>query len=367
MPSLLLLLGVAASSAAAPLGPTVSLRGGVSMPTVGSGSSGGCHPDPDGTEKKCSNYKAAMSWFGNGGRAVHDALSYCNQAGLGAAVNDCGLPRRELFVMSMVPTYLMGYNLTVASISASLEQMNQTALDLVMVHHRAPTAAFPRTVSPMKFFPNTPVNSHGKASWGAPPCAVADPTWVRCQDETWDALLAMKKQGLVRAIGVSNWEIPTIQRMIDRSVELPAVNQIEAHIGWHPDRLIQFCQQHGIVVQAATPLGRGGKPGFNMNGTVIMGADATVTALATKYKKSPAQISLRFLIELGVAVIPSTANPAYQKENLDIFDFKLEAAEVASLGRIDTQCRSCDNCYKCWGDPAALMCTFPNGTMLHCP
>ena len=336
------------------------------MPTVGLGSSGGCHPDHDGTEASCSNYKAAMSWFHNGGRAVHDALSYCNQAGLGAAVNNCGLPRSELFVMSMVPTYLMGYNLTIASVHASLEQMNQTSLDLVMVHHRAPTAAFPRKVSPMKAFPNTPIVD-GKASWGKPPCAIQDPSWVTCQDETWDALLKMKKQGLIRAIGVSNWEISTIQRMIDRGVELPAVNQIEAHIGWHNDLLISFCAAHGIVVQAATPLARGGKPGFNSNGTVIMGADPIITALATKYKKSPAQISLRFLIERGIAIIPSTTNPQYQKENLDIFDFKLNQTEVAALGQINTPCRTCDNCYKCWGDPAALMCTFPNGTMIHCP
>ena len=222
---------------AAPLGPTVELRGGVMMPcahplpcwlrttpcsnrcswarTLGLGSSGGCHPDPDGTEKKCSNYQAVMSAISVGYRGFHDALSYGNQAGLGAAVSDSGLPRSELFVMSMVPTYLMGYNTTLESVQASLAQMKLTYLDLVMVHHRAPVANFPRLVRPMKAFPSTPVQD-GHAAWGAPACAIADPTWVTCQDETWDALLALKKQGLVRAVGVSNWEIPTIQRMIDR-------------------------------------------------------------------------------------------------------------------------------------------------------
>ena len=150
----------------------------------------------------------------------------------------------------------------------------------------------------MKAFPHTPV-VNGRASWGAPPCAAQDPSWVLCQTQTWDALIALKKQGLLRSIGVSNWEIPTIQRMVDRGVELPAVNQIESHIGWHNDELISFCHRHGIVVQAATPLARGGKPGFNSNGTVIPGADPTITAIAKKYNKSPAQVSLRFLVEIG--------------------------------------------------------------------
>ncbi len=194
--------------------------------TVGLGNGGGCHPDPDGTERNCSSYKTTMQAISVGYRAFHDALSYCNQAGLGAAVKDSSVKRSELFLMSMVPTYLMGYNETMASVQASLDQMQLTELDLVMIHHRAPVNAFPRLVSPMKAFPNTPI-VNGKASWGAPACAIADPSWISCQDETWDALINLKKQGKLRAIGVSNWEIATIQRMIDRGVELPAVNQIE--------------------------------------------------------------------------------------------------------------------------------------------
>lgn len=258
----------------------------------------------------------------------------------------------------------MGFNETVAAVEASLAQMQLTYLDLVMIHHRAPVNAFPRVVADMKAFPaagTRPSVVGARASWAAPPCAEADPTWVRCQDETWDALVALKKQGKVKSIGVSNWEVPTIQRMIDRGVELPAVNQIEAHIGWRNDPLIAFCQHHGIVVQAATPLAR------SMNATVRVGGDPTVTALAAKYNKSPAQISLRFLLERGVAAIPSAHSAAYLKENLDVFDFALTADEVGALGRITTPCRSCDNCYKCWGDPAAVMCTLKNGTMLHCP
>jgi diketogulonate reductase-like aldo/keto reductase len=128
-----------------PLGPNVTLRGGVVMPTISMGSGGSCHPDPDGTEKGCKNYQTTLQWFKLGGRGVHDALSYQNQAGLGAAIADSNLSRKELFVMSMVPTYLMGYNETIAAVHASLEQMKLNVLDLVMVHHRAPVRNGQRT------------------------------------------------------------------------------------------------------------------------------------------------------------------------------------------------------------------------------
>jgi diketogulonate reductase-like aldo/keto reductase len=81
---------------------------GVTMPSVGLGSSGGCHPDPDGTEHQCKGYNVSLQAMQLGYRAFHDALSYGNQAGLGAAVKASGIPRSELFLMSMVPKYLMG-------------------------------------------------------------------------------------------------------------------------------------------------------------------------------------------------------------------------------------------------------------------
>lgn len=129
--------------------------------------------------------------------------------------------------------------------------------------------------------------------WGPPQCSVNDPTYVTCQDESWAALTLLKSQGKIRAIGVSNWRIPNLQRMVDKGMELPAVNQVEAHIGYVEDDLNAFCHAHGIVLQAASPLGR------NMPALVTMGADATTTALAVKYNKSVAQISLRYLLDKG--------------------------------------------------------------------
>lgn len=363
--------GAKASCAFTALGPNVTLRGGVVMPTVSLGSGGKCHPDPDGTEQQCSSYNNTMMALANGYRGFHTALSYGNQAGLGAAVKDSGLPRESLFLMSMVPFHLLGYRETKAAVQASLEQMQLEYLDLVMVHHRAVSASvWPRSVASMRAFPDdwaspgSPVNNRtsGKASWSAPECVSRDATWLTCQDETWKALTELKSEGKVRAIGVSNWMVSNLQRMKDLGQELPSVNQVEQHIGWWDDEMLQWCQSNGVVVQAATPTGRA------MMSLVKPGADPLITSIATKYGKTPAQISMRFLVDKGVASIPNSESSEHQRDNLDVFGFCLESAEVKALGSLALQCRDCDNCFKCWGDPADLMCTNSStGVMFHCP
>lgn len=353
------------------LGPTVRLRGGVDMPTVSLGSGGSCHPDPDGSEDQCGNYKNTLLAIGNGYRGFHTALDYCNQAGLGAAVKASGLPRESLFLMSMVPTYLMGYNETLASVEASLQQMQLDYLDLVMVHHRAGGAhEYPLRIASMKAFPDdwaragSPLNNatSGQATWQLPACALRDAGWQACQDETWRALVELKASGKIRAIGVSNWMVANLERMARLGQELPAVNQVEAHIGWWDAELLDWCRAHGVALQAATPTGR------SMPALVVPGADPTISALARKYEKLPSQISLRFLVEKGIASIPNSESSEHQQQNLDIFDFALSPAEVLELGTLAIPCRSCNQCFKCWGDPAQMMClNSTTGAMFHCP
>eukprot|EP01062_Namystynia_karyoxenos_P059928 TRINITY_DN51352_c0_g1_i1.p1 TRINITY_DN51352_c0_g1~~TRINITY_DN51352_c0_g1_i1.p1 ORF type:complete len:371 (+),score=114.84 TRINITY_DN51352_c0_g1_i1:77-1189(+) len=367
--ALRLLLALAAGGAAgAGLGPTVRLRGGVEMPTVGLGNGGGCHPDPDGTERlSCPSYNVTLSAIGVGYRAFHDALSYCNQAGLGAAVRDAvqlgKLRRSEAFLMSMVPKFLMGYNQTKGAVAASMRQMGVDYLDLVMLHHRAADIAdWPRKVCVMRDYPDVPV-SEGHALWGPPPCALADPTWQTCQDESWRALLELRDAGTIRAVGVSNWRTENLRRMQRLGQELPAVNQVEAHIGWHDDELIDWAAANGVVIQAATPLGRG------MPALVSPGGDPAVSAAAGRLNVTPAQVSLRWLLDRGVAVIAAASSEQYQRENLAVHGFRLNAAEVAQLGLLTPRCRGdpADGLAKCWADPAAMICRWSNGSTFHCP
>lgn len=263
---------------AAPLGPTVTLRGGVTMPSVGSGSMGGCGPDSMGTEdgSPCAQYNATLLYLQHGGRALHDALSYGNQWGTGAAVKDAAkllnIKREEVFMMSMVPREMMGYNLTKRAVAASLEQLQVDYIDLVMFHHRAADiSAEPLSMKPMKAFPD-----HPDGKWGPPPCSIADPTWQLCQDDGWRALIELKKVGKIKAIGVSNWMLSNLKRMKSLGLELPAVNQVEAHIGWHEDDLNEWCMENDVVLQAATPFARG------LPDLVKPGANSVVTDIATK-------------------------------------------------------------------------------------
>ena len=350
-----------------PLGRTVRLRGGVEMPTIGLGSSGACGPDSFGTVdgSPCQEYNATRLWFANGGRAVHTALSYCNQYGVGAAFRDSGLRRESVFLMSMVPKFLMGYNETRSRVEASLQQMGLARLDLVMLHHRAADISdWPREVCPMAAFPHQPT-AHSSANktvalWGAPPCAVTDPTWRLCQDDSWRALLDLRREGKISAAGVSNWPLASLRRMGDLGLELPAVNQIEAHVGYHEDDLIEYCHANGIVVQAASPLAR--------FAPAIVG-DPAVTAAATAHSKSAAQVLLRYLLERGVAPIPAAHSSAYQRENLAALDFRLSADEVAALGAVVAGCRgkAADGLAKCWADPSTMICRHRNGSTFHCP
>merc|ERR1711871_369182 len=121
--------------------------------------------------------------------------------------------------------------------------------------------------------------------------------------------------------------------MKDLKQELPSVNQIEQHVGWYDDHMIQFCAENDIVLQAASPLSR------SLRALIVPGANDAVTNIAKKYSKSPAQVALRWLLDKGVAAIPSTTSPNYQRENLDVFDFSLTEAEVAMLGSLRLPCR----------------------------
>lgn len=265
----LLISALVTSCVSVPLPKVTTIRGKpgaprVAMPSVALGNAGGCHPDPNGneaTDPTCPAYNVVLSAIDVGYRSFHDALSYSNQAGLGAALKEAmtgarQVPRADLFAMSMVPKYLMGYNLTKRAVHASLQQLELAYIDLVMVHHRAADVTdWPRTVSTMHAFPadfvypRNPVVNGSKSQWFTPPCALADGTWTQCQDETWRALIEMRDAGLIRAIGVSNWQVSNLARMKAMGYELPAVNQIEVR-----KRKERGRERRGVGIAARCPL-----------------------------------------------------------------------------------------------------------------
>jgi len=144
--------------------------------------------------------------------------------------------------------------------------------------------------------------------------------------ELWDQLIQARMDGLTRDIGVSNYSIEQILELIDTTGEVPAVNQIEWSPFGHSEEMLAFCKQEGIIIQAYSPLTRTERLD-----------DATITDLAAMYGKTPAQIMLRWCLQLGAIPLPKANNIEHLKENLDIFDFELSADDMATLNGLNEE------------------------------
>ena len=152
--------------------------------------------------------------------------------------------------------------------------------------------------------------------------------------EAWKAMIIAQKMGLIRSIGVSNFEPDHLDHLINETGVTPAVNQIEVHPYWVQERMLQANKDRKIITEAWSPLGRGSQ---SMKEKVI-------TDLAEKYQKSPAQIILRWHQLRGIVPIPKSSSLNHQRQNLDIFDFQLTNNEIKDInslsqvnGRIDNQ------------------------------
>jgi diketogulonate reductase-like aldo/keto reductase len=142
--------------------------------------------------------------------------------------------------------------------------------------------------------------------------------------ETWRALERLRAEGRVRAIGVSNFHLPHLRRLIDETGIVPSVNQVELHPYLPQAELRAFHAERGIVTEAWSPLAQG-----------ALLSEEIITALASKYAKSPAQIVLRWHLQLGTVAIPKSVTPSRISENLDVFDFELADDDVAAIGELD--------------------------------
>jgi 2,5-diketo-D-gluconate reductase A len=233
---------------------------------------------------------AVISALEVGYRLLDTAVNYRNEREVGEAVRATGVPRAEVFVTSKLPGRHHGYDAAIRSTEASLESLGLDYLDLHLIH-----------------WPNPRVGQYAEA---------------------WKALVHLKEQGLVRSIGVSNFTEAHLRRVIDETGVTPAVNQVELH-PYFPQvdqRLIH--ERLGIRTESWSPLGKHMAP-FE---------EEAVTGPAAAYGVTPAQVILRWQVQLGSIPIPKAASPARQRENFDIFGFQLtddEVAAITALGRAD--------------------------------
>jgi len=220
-----------------------------------------------------------------GYRLIDTASMYGNEAEVGQAVRESGVPRDDVFVTTKVWNDEQGYESTLRACDASLKRLGMTYVDLYLVHW--------------------PVR--GKRL------------------ETWRAMEQILKAGKARAIGVSNYMARHLDELEGKAVT-PAVDQIELHPFLQPRDAIDRCRERGIVVEAYSPLARGRRL-----------KDGTLAAVAAKHGKTVAQVMIRWGLQRGFVEIPKSVRPERIEENADVFDFSLTAAEMKALDGLDEQ------------------------------
>lgn len=221
-----------------------------------------------------------------GYRLIDTAQGYDNEAGVGTAIREASTAREDLFLVSKLRTKSMGYDEALAGIRESLDALQVDYLDMFLIH------------------------------WPTP----ARDNFV----DTWKAFVEVQKDGLVRSIGVSNFLPEHIERIIEATGVIPAVNQLETH-PYHQQRDVrEFHEKLGIRMESYSPLG---------HGEVL--DDEVISAIADRVGKSPAQVIIRWHLQEGLIVIPKSESPDRIRANLDVFDFELSDKDMAEIAGLD--------------------------------
>jgi 2,5-diketo-D-gluconate reductase A len=262
--------------------PDVALNDGTTIPQLGFGVFR--VPNDDATP-------AVAAALDAGFRAIDTAAYYKNEPGVGAAIAASGIPREQLHITTKVWHTDLGYDTTLAALKQSLANLKLDYLDLYLIHWPVPSR--------------------------------------NLYLDTWRALEKIKSDGLARSIGVSNFTVPTIERLIAETDTVPAVNQIELHPRLPQTELREFDTRHGIATQAWSPLG---------HGQLI--DDPTVTEVARRHGRTTAQILLRWNLDLGDIVISKSVTPERIRSNMDVFDFELTDNDRTLLASLNNGART---------------------------
>ena len=275
--------------------PRLSLNNGVSMDALGFG----VYRNPP-----AQTAVAVETALANGYRLIDTAAAYRNETEVGAALSQSGVDRAELFITTKLWVDDYGYDSALRAFDASMARLGLDVLGLYLLHQPLPSD-FDATIA------------------------------------SYQALQTLYEQGRVRAIGVSNFGTEELAELIARTDVVPAVNQIQVHPCFSEPELRAINLEHGILTQAWSPIG--GVTRYWDHGAGPAPKDPlhhpAVTAIAAAHHKTPAQVILRWEIQLGICVIPKSVNPKRIAENIDIFDFSLSAVELADIGALDTGIR----------------------------
>lgn len=295
--------------------PKVKLNNGAEIPVFGLGT----------WKSKPGDVKQAVETaIDVGYRHIDCALVYGNEGEVGQAISSklqqSVVKREELFVVSKLWNTFHRPDLVAQSLKESLKNLSLTYLDLYLIHW--PMAY----VEDRELFPK---DANDKFIYSE----------VDFLD-TWKALEECVRQGLTKAIGVSNFNSQQIQRILDIATIKPAMVQVECHPYLNQAKLIDFCRSKDILVTAYSPLGSADRPWAKPTDPKLV-EDERIIKVAEKYKKSPAQIILRWNVQRGLIVIPKTVSKSRLVENMSIFDFQLEKADMDTVNGIHCNGRGC--------------------------
>ena len=255
------------------------LNNGVKIPCVGFGT----WQTPDGE----TAVAAVREALGVGYRHIDTAAAYGNEVSVGEGIRASGLARSEVFVTSKPWNTERGYDKTMAAFEKTVSDLGLDYLDLYLIHWPAAANQFEN--------------------------------WQDINLSTWKAMTELYKAGRIRAIGVSNFLLHHLQALMESEVQ-PMVNQIEFHPGQMQEETLQYCKEHGILVEAWSPLGTG-----------RMLNNETLKTIADKYGKSAAQLCIRWCLQNGVLPLPKSVTPSRVRENAAVFDFEITAEDMSAI------------------------------------
>ncbi len=226
-----------------------------------------------------------------GYRHFDTAQAYMNEAGVGEGIRTCGVPREEIFVTSKVAAEAKSYEAAAQSIDETLKKMGLEYLDMMIIHSPQPWVE---------------VNQ-------------SENRYLEENKEVWRALEDAYEAGKVRAIGVSNFRWTDLENILHTCRVKPMVNQILVHVSNTPFELIDFCSQHGILVEAYSPIAHG-----------EMLKSESVTQMAEHYGVTIPQLCIRYVLQLGLVALPKTGNPEHMRSNA-MLDFVISDDDMDTL------------------------------------
>lgn len=245
-----------------------------------------------------------------GYRHIDTAQAYGNERGVGEGIRTCGVPRENLFVVSKVAAEHKTYEEAMAGINETLEKMGLEYLDMMIIHSPQPWAK---------------VNQ-------------SDDRYIEGNREAWRALEDAYKEGKLKAIGVSNFQIEDIESLLETARIKPMVDQILLHISNTPTELVKYCQEKDIVIEAYSPIA---------HGEILDNSD--IAEMAEKYGVTVPQLCIRYTLQLGAVSLPKTGNLEHMKSNADVnFEISNEDMEILkNIKQIESYGRSA--CFPVYG------------------